>query len=136
MFVKATKSIKRLRATDNVTFSPRIQWLAVCALGVNSVATTVSWAQTAPNAGVLQQQIEREQQGAAQRLQLQPPAKPLAEPPLVGQTVVVQAFKFKGNTLLSDEQLSAALAVDSFLKLSQPEENSRRNLSHVNRIPC
>jgi hypothetical protein len=84
----------------------------------------------------LQQQIEREQQGAAQRLQLQPPAKPLAEPPLVGQTVVVQAFKFKGNTLLSDEQLSAALAVDSFLKLSQPEENSRRNLSHVNRIPC
>jgi hemolysin activation/secretion protein len=58
----------------------------------------------------LQQQLQREQQGAAQRLQLQHPVKPLAEPPLVGQTVVVQSFKFKGNTLLSDEQLSAALA--------------------------
>ena len=77
---------------------------------VTAIAAFPSWAQSPPNAGVLQQQIEREQQGAAQRLQLQPPAKPLAEPPLVGQTVVVQAFKFKGNTLLSDEQLSAALA--------------------------
>jgi len=76
-------------------------------------APAVLLAQTPPNASTLQQQIERDQQINNQRLQRQAP--PLTAPtpivtPLVGQTVVVSAFKFKGNTLLSDEELRTALA--------------------------
>lgn len=67
-------------------------------------------AQTPPSAGSLQQQIERDQQGAQQRQQIQPSAQAAPQAPPVGQTVTVRAFKFKGNTLLSSEELSAALA--------------------------
>jgi hemolysin activation/secretion protein len=67
-------------------------------------------AQTQPSASTLQQQIERDQQADKQRLQMKPPAQAAAEAPLVGQTVVVRGFKFKGNTLLSNEELSATLA--------------------------
>ena len=58
----------------------------------------------------MQQQIERDQQADKQRLQIKPPTQAPVEAPLVGQTVVVSGFKFKGNTLLSNEELSAALA--------------------------
>jgi hemolysin activation/secretion protein len=74
------------------------------------LATSNAWSQTVPNAGTLQQQIEREQQGTTPRLQTQPQNKTAPEPSPVGQTVVVKAFKFKGNTLLSSAQLSEALA--------------------------
>ena len=67
-------------------------------------------AQTQPSASTLQQQIERDQQADKQRLQIKPPTQVPVEAPLVGQTVVVSGFKFKGNTLLSNEELSAALA--------------------------
>ena len=67
-------------------------------------------AQTQPSASTLQQQIERDQQADKQRLQIKPPTQAPVEAPLVGQTVVVSGFKFKGNTLLSNEELSAALA--------------------------
>jgi hemolysin activation/secretion protein len=67
-------------------------------------------AQTPPSAGSLQQQIERDQQGAQPRQQIQPSAQAAPQAPPVGQTVTVRAFKFKGNTLLSSEELSAALA--------------------------
>jgi hemolysin activation/secretion protein len=84
--------------------------MGLCALASTAVATSNTWAQTVPSAGTLQQQIEREQQGTAPRLKAQPQSKAAPEPPLVGQTVVVRAFKFKGNTLISDAQLSEALA--------------------------
>lgn len=67
-------------------------------------------AQTPPSAGSLQQQIERDQQGAQPRQQVQPSAQAAPQAPPVGQTVTVRAFRFKGNTLLSSEELSAALA--------------------------
>ena len=67
-------------------------------------------AQTQPSASTLQQQIERDQQADKQRLQIKPPTQAPVEAPLVGQTVVVSGFKFKGNTLLSNEELSVALA--------------------------
>jgi hemolysin activation/secretion protein len=67
-------------------------------------------AQSPPNAGTLQKQIERDQQSDRQRLQPQEVPKITPEAPLQGQTVVVQEFKFKGNTLLSQEQLQAVVA--------------------------
>jgi len=85
----------------------------MCALVGAVICSQVAQAQSAgslPSAGSLQQQIEREQQSPAQRLQAKPQAKPLAEPAIVGQTVQVSAFKFQGNTLFSSEELNAALA--------------------------
>lgn len=70
----------------------------------------ISWAQTQPNASTLQQQIERDQQTDKQRLPVKPPPQSKIEAPLVGPTVVVNEFKFKGNTLLSSEELRKALA--------------------------
>lgn len=70
----------------------------------------ISMAQTQPNASTLQQQIERDQQAERQRLQVKPPTQTQVETPLVGQTVVINEFKFKGNTLLSNEELRKALA--------------------------
>ena len=84
--------------------------LAVATLLSFSLFPAISVAQTLPSASTLQQQIERDQQADKQRLQIQQAPKPAAEEPLQGQTIVVQEFKFKGNTLLSSEALSAALA--------------------------
>ena len=81
------------------------------ALLASSLVPGASWAQTQPSAGSLQQQIERDQQNSAnQRLQVKPSVSTATATPLVGQTVVVTAFKFKGNTLLGDEELKGALA--------------------------
>ena len=84
--------------------------LSVTALLSCSLLPAISWAQTPPSASTLQQQIERDQQAGKPRLQVPEAPKAEAEKPLQGQTVVVQEFKFKGNTLLSSEALSAALA--------------------------
>ena len=84
--------------------------LAVATLLSFSLFPAISVAQTLPSASTLQQQIERDQQADKQRVQIQQAPKPAAEEPLQGQTIVVQEFKFKGNTLLSSEALSAALA--------------------------
>lgn len=78
-------------------------------------ATCAQWAQaqsagSPPNAGSLQQQIEREQQSPAQRPQIKPQTKGQAGARPMGQTMVVRAFKFNGNTLLSSEELSQVLA--------------------------
>jgi hemolysin activation/secretion protein len=67
-------------------------------------------AQSAPDAGSLLQQIERQQQPA-----LPPKAAPLFVPPPVlqslgGATVVVEDFHFAGNTLLSARQLAIVVA--------------------------
>ncbi len=64
----------------------------------------------APDAGALQQQIEREQarplpqQGASEVL-----APPAAASPKRGNALEVRGFKFRGNKLLSSAQLEAAL---------------------------
>jgi len=84
--------------------------LAVATLLSFSLFPAISVAQTLPSASTLQQQIERDQQADKQRVQIQQAPKPTVEEPLQGQTIVVQEFKFKGNTLLSSEALSAALA--------------------------
>ena len=91
----------------SIGFSEHWAWAALFVFGISS---TLSLAQTTPDASTLQQQIERDQQAEKQRLQVQQIPKPAVEAPLQGQTVVVQEFKFKGNTLLSTEVLSAALA--------------------------
>jgi len=90
------------------------------------------WAQaqsagSPPTAGSLQQQIEREQLSPAPRPQIQPAGKPQSASPLVGQTMVVRAFRFKGNTLISSEELSQALAS----LLNQPIDFSRLQSSAV-----
>ncbi len=80
-------------------------------LGLSLLAASLVQAQTPPDAGTLQQQIEREQQ-----LQLPPKLPPAAAalPPqmraLTGQVLTVTQFKFVGNTRLTAEQLGAAVA--------------------------
>lgn len=66
-------------------------------------------AQTPPDAGTLLQQIEKG------RMPLPPkPGPSLSAPPpmreLAGATVTVTAFRFTGNTLIGNEQLTAAVA--------------------------
>lgn len=70
----------------------------------------IACAQTVPDAGSLLQQIERQHQKA-----LPPKSTPQFEPPppmasLGGATVTVKAFRFAGNTLLTDKQLLPAVA--------------------------
>jgi hemolysin activation/secretion protein len=73
--------------------------------------TSVSLAQTPPDAGALQQQIERErQQQLPRRIAPDKPATPAVLPPLAGIVVTVKQFRFAGNTLLSAEQLAPAVA--------------------------
>ena len=84
--------------------------LAVTAMLSCSLLPAISVAQTLPSASTLQQQIERDQQADKQRVQIQQAPKPAAESPIQGQTIVVQEFNFKGNTLISSEALRAALA--------------------------
>lgn len=92
--------------------SPRKSLLlrALCLLGLALMLQARLWAQTVPDAGALQQQMERAQQAPAPRLQIPPKDNAIADLPSVGQTVVVNNFKFAGNTLLGDGQLRAALA--------------------------
>ena len=73
--------------------------------------TSVSLAQTPPDAGALQQQIERERsQQLPRRIAPDKPATPAALPPVAGIVVTVKQFRFAGNTLLSAEQLAPAVA--------------------------
>ena len=75
------------------------------------VTFTVAHAQTAPDAGSLQQQIERERRQILPRKVLpERPAEPSAMRPPVGATIVVTAFRFAGNTLFTAEQLAPAVA--------------------------
>lgn len=81
---------------------------AVGSLGLFLWAQT-GYAQTLPDAGVLQQQIER--QLPKVEASSTPPSTVLPPEyrPASGMTVKVSAFRFAGNTLLSDEQLAAVL---------------------------
>jgi hemolysin activation/secretion protein len=71
----------------------------------------MAYAQTPPNAGALQQQIERErQQQLPKRIAPEKPAVPAAMAPVSGSVVTVKQFRFAGNTLLTAEQLAPAVA--------------------------
>jgi hemolysin activation/secretion protein len=71
-----------------------------------------AWAQVAPDAGALRQQIERDLKpvlpGRATPLK---PAEPAPLKKVEGMSVTVKAFRFAGNTLLGDEQLQPAVKV-------------------------
>ena len=70
-----------------------------------------SLAQTAPDAGSLLQQLERERKPALPPKALPSrPAEPAALQPLQGASVTVSSFRFVGNTLLSVGQLAPAVA--------------------------
>ncbi|MGA2188196.1 MAG: ShlB/FhaC/HecB family hemolysin secretion/activation protein [Steroidobacteraceae bacterium] len=80
----------------------------VCAAAL--VGPGIACAQVPPDAGSLLQQIEKQQRPA-----LPPKSEPQFEPPpplqsLGGATVSVTAFRFVGNTLLSDAQLAPIVA--------------------------
>ncbi len=67
----------------------------------------------APDAGSIQQQIERERDStqAFPRSTIVEKEKPqLANKPLIGPTFTVREFIFEGNTLLGSDQLSSSLA--------------------------
>lgn len=69
------------------------------------------FAQTPPDAGTLQQQIERERDlQLPKRVAPEAPARPPEMRPAQGVTVMVSRFRFVGNTLLSDEALEAVVA--------------------------
>jgi hemolysin activation/secretion protein len=82
--------------------------LAACMLALSA---THASAQTLPDAGALQQQIERErQQQMPKRIAPDKPAAPAAMKPSTGIVVTVKQFHFAGNTLLTSEQLATAVA--------------------------
>lgn len=70
-----------------------------------------SMAQAVPDAGALQQQIERErQQQLPKRIAPDKPAAPSAMTPVAGVAITVTQFRFAGNTLLTAEQLAPVVA--------------------------
>jgi hemolysin activation/secretion protein len=76
-----------------------------------ALAAELAHAQTLPDAGALQQQIERErQQQMPQRIAPDKPAAPAAMKPATGVVVTVKQFRFVGNTLMTAEQLAPVVA--------------------------
>ena len=75
------------------------------------LASTGLLAQTAPDAGALQQQMERNRQTPLPpKATLPTPDVAQPMPPVSGLAVTLKAVSFTGNTLLSAEQLAPALA--------------------------
>mgnify|MGYP000617905545 CR=1 FL=1 len=71
----------------------------------------VSIAQTLPEAGSLQQQIEKDRRVELPKLQMQSPAPSPAPLKIQGELVVeVREFRFSGNTLLDTQELTKALS--------------------------
>lgn len=72
---------------------------------------TPALAQTPPDAGALQQQIDRERKPVLppSAIPVQP-AEPLEIKPGPGVVVTVKSFRFAGNTLLTREELAPAVA--------------------------
>lgn len=89
---------------------------------VLAAASSVAVAQIPPDAGALQQQIERErQQQLPKRMAPDKPAAPAAMKQSAGLTVTVKQFRFAGNTLMTVEQLAPAVTgfLDRPLDFSQ-----------------
>lgn len=75
------------------------------------LGTTHVIAQTPPDAGALQQQIERErQQALPKRIAPEKPAAPPAMKPPAGVAVTVREFRFAGNRLMTTERLTPVVA--------------------------
>jgi len=82
-------------------------------VGLSLVALTAphALAQTVPDAGALQQQIERERAiQMPKKIAPEKPAEPAAMKPATGVVITVREFRFAGNTLLSADQLAPAVA--------------------------
>lgn len=82
-------------------------------VGLSLVALTAphALAQTVPDAGALQQQIERERAiQMPKKIAPEKPAEPAAMKPASGVVITVREFRFAGNTLLSADQLAPAVA--------------------------
>jgi hemolysin activation/secretion protein len=91
--------------------SKRIYTSFILAGGALVLAAPHGMAQTPPDAGALQQQIERErQQQLPKRIAPDKPAAPAAMKPTAGVAITVRQFRFAGNTLLTAEQLAPAVA--------------------------
>jgi hemolysin activation/secretion protein len=88
-------------------------WKFLYLVSISAQLALPAWAsaQTLPDAGILQQQIDRGRQQA-----LPPPAlpsqaaRPTESKPPQGVTLEVKRFKFAGNSLLPDQTLAAAVA--------------------------
>jgi hemolysin activation/secretion protein len=81
------------------------------ALAAAVVSAPAAHAQVRPDAGMLRQQIEREREfQLPERVAPEKPAEPPAMTMPSGATVTVRAFQFRGNTLLSADQLAPAVA--------------------------
>ena len=74
-------------------------------------ALSAALAQTAPDAGSLQQQLDRERgQSLPRRAAPLRPAEPAALTPLEGVIVTVREFRFAGNTLIDSGKLADVVA--------------------------
>ena len=76
-----------------------------------ALTSLTAWSQTVPDAGALQQQIDRErQQQLPQRMAPAKQAAPAAMKPAPGVAITVKQFRFAGNTLMTAEQLAPVVA--------------------------
>jgi len=98
----------------------RLLGLSLCSLC--TLPATSALAQTPPDAGALQQQIERERAvQLPKRIAPDKPVEPAAMKPASGVVITVKQFRFAGNTLLNAEQLAPAVVgyLDRPLDFSQ-----------------
>jgi len=83
---------------------------AFCLFRTASLLAAPLWAQNAPDAGALRQQLEREHQAFVGGIQSQARDIPQVDFPPSGPTVVVKNFKFAGYTLLGDAHWTSGSA--------------------------
>lgn len=106
MMRKCSVPAPAAKPTRRVPGGRGVAWAIVAAFATPGIA----YAQTPPDAGTLQQQIEREREYPLPTRIV--PEKP-ATPPAMKKadvSVAVKEFRFTGNTLLGDAQLAAAVA--------------------------
>ncbi len=86
--------------------------ILVVIMAVVCLVSSYSSAQTAPDAGSLQQQQRQTERDRHGKLPVQAPddLSPRHEPRESAVTILVTEFAFEGNTLLTDEQLRTAVA--------------------------
>jgi hemolysin activation/secretion protein len=91
---------------------PALSSLGLFFLAGAAFMPSIVHAQAPLDAGSLQQQMERQQQEALPQHDLGVPAQPGMQAPAGAETfkITVSAFRFEGNNLLSDAELSSAVA--------------------------
>jgi len=80
-------------------------WIAVALLSY-----TVASAQTPPDAGAIRQQLEQQRRAPAPKETAPQFAPPPAMESIGGDTITVREFRFTGNSLLTDRQLTPDVA--------------------------